>query len=356
MRIRRTAVGVLVAVLGTALIDRGLALAQGGAEAADGFTVPMTSWGDPDLTGIWSPGYTLTPLERPDGFQGREFLTGEEVAALESAQAASDGRNYRPDAGTIADVEGAYNDAFTGRGKEVIRTRRTSLIVDPPNGKLPPRTAAAIERLGPYVAPSPNAEGVVGVPYRVDPQRGNYADNPEDRPPSDRCRGVTLPFIRGSSGTYSRIVQTPGSVTIYHEDGHFGGAYRTVYLDGRPHLPAHLRQWLGHSIGHWEGDTLVVDTTNFTDRTSFHGSGKDLHLIERFTRTAPDLVMYEVTIEDPTVWEQSWRVEVPLTLVDNRRNQIFEAACHEGNYAMATILAGARAQDARGRRRAEEHR
>ena len=345
------AIGAAVALVGVVLLA-GRAAAGQAASAADTTTVPATSWGDPDLQGIWSPGYTLTPLERPDLYEGREFLTDEEVAALENPQVESQGRNFRPDAGTVADVEGAYNDEFTGRGKEVIRTQRTSLIIDPPDGKIPPRTPEAIERLGPVrrraSAGGGEVETDVRIPYPVSPQSGNYADNPEDRPP-DRCLGITLPFIRGTSGTYSRIVQSPASVTFYQEDGHRGGGYRTVHLDARPHLPSHIRQWLGHSVGRWEGATLVVDTTNFTNKTSFNGSGEHLHLVERFTRVASDLIMYEVTVDDPTVWTSTWAIEIPLTQVDNTSNQIFEAACHEGNYAMTSILAGARNLEAQGR-------
>ena len=354
MRFRHTAAACALAALGAIVLIAGAAVSgQEQAAEADGFTGARTSWGDPDLAGIWSPGYTLTPLERPDEFEGREFLTDEEVATLEGAQDASAGRNFRPDAGTVEDVEGAYNDEFTGRGKDVIRTRRTSLIVDPPNGRIPPRTPEAIERIGPYqprrAAGGGEIETDVRIPYPVDPQSGNYADNPEDRAP-DRCMGITVPFVRGTSGTYSRFVQSPESISIYHEDGHRGGGYRTIHLDGRPHLPAHIRQWLGHSIGHWEGETLVVDTTNFSTKTSFYGASESLHLVERFTRTGPDLVMYEVTIEDPTVWAAPWTAEIPLTEADNQANQIYEAACHEGNYAMVSILAGARnleAQDDR---------
>ena len=247
-------------------------------------------------------------------------------------------------------MEGAYNDAFTGRGTEVIRTRRTSLIVDPPDGKMPPLTREAQARgLSVRRGDAPQravafAEGEAPTPYGIDAKSSDLTNNPEDRP-SDRCMGMSLPFVRGSSGTYSRLVQSPGAVTLYHEDGHRGGGYRTIHMDGRPHLPSHIRQWLGDSVGHWEGDTLVVDTTNFTAKTNFNGSRENLHLVERFTRVAPDMLMYEVTVEDSTVWASPWTIELPLTKIDNRQNQIFEAACHEGNYAMTGILAGARLQE-----------
>ena len=350
MKFRYAAAACALAALVVVALMAGAPVA--GQEAAD-FEAPRTSWGDPDLTGIWSPGYILTPLERPADFGDREFLTDEEVAALEGAQDASAGRNFRPDSGTVADVEGAYNDEFTGRGKDVIRTRRTSLIVDPPNGRIPPRTPEAVARIGEYrqrrAAGGGEVETDVRIPYPVDPQSGSYADNPEDRAP-DRCMGITVPFVRGTSGTYSRFVQSPESMAVYHEDGHRGGGYRTIYMDGRPHLPPHIRQWLGHSIGHWDGDTLVVDTTNFSAGTSFYGASENLHLVERYTRAAADLVMYEVTVEDPTVWgETTWTAEIPLTIADNKANQIYEAACHEGNYAMVSILAGARNLEAQGR-------
>ena len=350
MRFWYTAAACALAALVAVALMAGAPVA--GQEAAD-FEAPRTSWGDPDLTGIWSPGYTLTPLERPEEFGDREFLTDEEVATLEGAQDSSSGRNFRPEAGTVADVEGAYNDEFTGRGKDVIRTGRTSLIVDPPSGRIPPRTPEAIARIGEYrqrrAAGGGEIETDVRIPYPVDPQSGSYADNPEDRAP-DRCMGITIPFVRGTSGTFSRFVQSPESMSVYHEDGHRGGGYRTIYMDGRSHLAPHIRQWMGHSIGHWDGDTLVVDTTNFSAGTSFYGASENLHLVERYTRAAADLVMYEVTVEDPTVWgETTWTAEIPLTIADNKANQIYEAACHEGNYAMVSILAGARNLEAQGR-------
>ena len=270
------AVAVLV---GVALA--GSAMAQAPAADADTFTPSRTPWGDADLQGIWSPGYILTPLERPDEFADQAFLTDEDVAALEE-QATVGRRDIRAERGSVADVEGAYNEAYTGRGKEVIRTRRTSLIVDPPNGKIPF-----------------TAQGREAAEAARRKMSSELADGPEDRRDLDRCRGVSLPFVSGTSGTFSRVVQTPGSITLYHEDGHLGGGYRTVHMDGRPHLPPHIRQWLGDSVGWWEGDTLVVDTTNFTGQTSFNGSREQLHLVERFTRVAADLIMYQVTVRRP---------------------------------------------------------
>jgi hypothetical protein len=294
-----------------------------------------TTWGDLDLQGIWGAGYILTPLERPAKFAGKEFLTDEEVAALEKEQTLNPGRNKRAEKGSIADVEGAYNDVFTGRGNKVVRTKRTSLIVDPPDGKLPPLTAEGQKRLPRRVVADPET-GPAGI-----------ADNPEDRL-NDRCRGITLPVEFGNaaaSGGFVRVVQSPGLVSMYYEHGHHGGAYRMVPLDGSRHLAPQIRLWLGDPRGRWDGDTLVIDTTNFTDQTNYHGSKENLHLVERFTRVAEDELIYRVTIDDPTTFTKPWTIEVPYTKADEKRNQIFEAACHEGNYALTGILAGARAKE-----------
>jgi hypothetical protein len=230
---------------------------------------------------------------------------------------------------------------FTGRGTKVIRTRRTSLIVDPPDGRIPRLTA-----------PRAAAGGEDGsrrrASYLLDPDEASLIartggfDGPEDRR-NDRCLGVTVPFVAGTSGSFRRLVQAPGAVSLFYEDGHRGGTYRTVHLDGRPHLPPSVRQWAGHSVGRWEGETLVVDTTNFSDQTNFNGSREKLHLIERYTRTGPDLLMYRVTIDDPSAFASQWTIELPLTRIDDKANSIYEAACHEGNHAMVGILAGARA-------------
>lgn len=305
-------------------------------QAPDG-ALPRTPWGDPDLQGIWN-GKTQTPLERPERHAGREFLTDQEVADLEQRSIDDPGRDIRADQGSLLDVADAYNNIWSSRyGSEVVRTGRTSLIIDPPNGRLPPLTPEGRQRV--------EAERAFRQRYgrvsEVSP--GGPTDNPEDRP-QDRCRGATLPCI-GALCAFSRIVQSPGWVSIYVESGHHGGVYRHIPVGGGPHIAGHIRQWLGDPRGSWEGDTLVVDTTNFSDLTSFQGSGAQLHLTERFTRMAPDLVIYRATIEDQTVFTRPWTLEMTLTLQDDRSNQIFEAACHEGNYAMTNVLAGARAWD-----------
>jgi hypothetical protein len=311
-----------------------------GSAAGNGSKAARTPWGEPDLQGIWSSGYIEIPLERPEKFQGREFLTEEEVQA-ETKRLAS-----RQDHSTGGPLEistkqgdiGSYNTIFSGRGREVIRTHRTSLVIDPPDGKIPwkpelrDRVATEIKTLRTNVA------------SKV-PEDNDKGDGPEDRP-NDRCRGLTLPHVYGTAeagGAPVRIVQSAGIVSIYYEYGPHGGAYRQIPVNGRPHLPPQIRQWLGDPSGRWEGDTLIVDTTNFSNQTNYQGSRENLHLVERFTRAGPDLIMYRATIEDPTVFTRSWTIEVPFTKQDDKANLIFETPCYEGNYALIGILAGIRA-------------
>ncbi len=256
----------------------------------------------------------------------------------------------RAERGSEADVEGAYNNIFsTGLGTRYSRTKRSSLITDPPDGRLPPLTAEADARRAVRAldAAAARAGGAprsrADVPYPVD--TGRSYDNPEDVRIIERCLGVTIPCTGGLCG-FSRLVQGPDWVGIYYEQGHGGCGYRSIPLDGRPHLPSHIRQWLGDSVGYWDGDTLVVDTTNFTDQTSYMGSAEHLHLIERFARVGPDLLRYEITVEDPTVWTHPWTMELAPTRQDSVQNLIFEAACHEGNYSLTAMLAGARIAEA----------
>jgi len=343
-------------------------LGQGTGSGAG--TAPRTPWGEPDLQGIWDS-KLITPLERPEKFADKEFLSDEEVAALEAAAAETPvgkGRDVRADKGTEEDVEGAYNNIFsTGQGTKVVKSKRSSLIIDPPNGRLPPVTEEgkrlrAARRENAFGTPGelgdvPPARAAVDVgprskkkvPYVVDIGRSN--DNPEDRNDLERCRGVTLPCIGGLCG-FSRIVQSPKAVTIYYEMGHSGGAFRTIPVTSRPHQPSNVRLWLGDSIGRWEGDTLVVDTTNFTNLTAYHGvTDEQLRLVERFTRVGPDDLKYQITVEKPNLWERPWTMELILMKADEKKNQIFESACYEGNYALTGMLAGARLAEREGRAR-----
>ena len=348
-------VGALVAVLVCGLWLAAPALGQSPppwAGVADGWTAPRTPWGAPDLQGIWSS-KNSTPLERPEEYVDRAFLTDDEIAALDAERERAEtgdlaaGRDVRAEAGTTADVEGAYNNIFsTDLGTRYSRTKRTSLIIDPPNGRLPPLTpeaeaqrreaAARAERLR-------QERERAAVPYFID-TRYRY-DNPEDTGILERCQGVRIPCTGGTCG-FSRMVQGPDSVSIYYEQSSGGGGYRLIPLDERAHAPSHIRQWLGDSVGHWEDDTLVVDTTNFTNQTSYQGAGDNLHLIERYRRVASDLLQYQITVEDQTVWTRPWTMELALVLQDNVKNQIGETGCHEGNYSMTSMLAGARLEEA----------
>jgi len=332
---------------------------------------PKTPWGAPDLQGIWDHKIT-TPLERPAKFANREFLTNEEVAALDKDSTAlpvGKGRDVRGERGTEADVEGAYNNIFSTGGGHYVRSKRTSLLIDPPDGKLPPVTDEGKRLMAERVSnrfgtpgengdiPNRPAGTVTGavpasgsgtdpatgrrLPYAID--IGRPSDNPEDRNDLERCRGVTMPCLGGLCG-FSRIVQSPGSVSIYYEMGHSGGAYRTIPITTRPHLPSEMRFWLGDSIGHWEADSLVVDTTNFTNQTAYRGVPDDkLHMIERFTRISAEDLKYQITIDKPNMYSRPWTMELILMRADEKKNQIFESACYEGNYALTSMLAGARA-------------
>jgi hypothetical protein len=282
---------------------------------------PKTSWGEPDLQGIWSYA-TVTPLERPAAQADRELLTETETAALnEDAENGPDRR--AADAAT--DVAAAYNAFWWDRGKS---TGRTSLIVDPANGKLPPLTT----------------EGQRRRAARTAYQQAHPGDSWTDRPLAERClvyHGVP-PLPTGYNNNY-QILQTPKLVAILDENIH---DVRMIPLDGRPHLPAHLRQWNGDSRGHWEGDTLVVETTNYSLQTTlrFPAAPETLRAIERFTRVAPDVIDYQFTIDDPTTYTRPWSAVLPMKRI---KGPIYEYACHEGNYAMAGMLRGYRVEETR---------
>ena len=283
--------------------------------------------GHPDLQGVWSFS-SLTPLERPAEFSGREFLTDAEAAALTKRTLERNNRDNRDTSNPDSDVGGAYNEFWWDRGTTLARVNgkyRTSLITDPPDGRIPPQTAASQQRAA----------------ARAADRREHPADGPEDRSLGERCLlfNAGPPMLPGPYNNYVQMFQTRDHLVVYNEMIHDA---RVIPLDGRPHATAAARLWLGDSRGRWEGNTLVVDTTNFTDKTSVRGSGPDLHLTERFTRVDQATLLYEFTVDDPSTFTKPWSGVLPMQRTDDR---IFEYACHEGNYALGDILRGARFEE-----------
>jgi len=284
-----------------------------------------TPWGDPDLQGIWTNA-TMTPFERPGELAGKQSLTEEEAAEFEKRTLRARDADRREGAGTDADVGRAYNEFWYERGTTVVRTRRTSLVVDPSEGRIPPLTP----------------EGQRRAEARAAARRRSPADGPEDRSLVERCilwPTAGPPMIPGGYNNNYQILQTPGYVVVLVEMIH---DVRIIPLGTRPHLSENIRQWLGDSRGHWEGDTLVVDTANYTAKTNFRGSSENLHLVERFTRVDADTINYEFTVSDPTSFTKPWTAAIPMT---KTQGPIFEYACHEGNYGMTNLLSGARAEE-----------
>ena len=285
---------------------------------------PRTSWGHADLSGTWSTA-TITPLERPAELAGKASFTAAEAADYERVVVERTNRDQRP-GDAAADVARAYNDFWWDSGTRVVPTRRTSLVVDPPDGRVPALTTAAQQR-----------QAALAVVRQL---RGP-ADHPEDRNLWERCltRGLPTAMLPQVYNNNYQIVQTTDHVVILAEMIHDA---RVIPLDGRPHLPAHLRAWMGDSVGRWDGDTLVVETTNFTDKTNYRGSTDQLRLVERFTRTAQDILTYRVTVHDPSTFTQPWTIELPVRRSDG---EIYEYACHEANYGLEGILRGHRAEE-----------
>ena len=303
------------------------------------WTPPRTIDGQPDLQGVWANN-TATPLERPKELAGRAFLTEQEVAALKKrAQDLFSGDGDAAFGDTVflsvlANVNGTKSgfkstDGETGDYSSVWTVERdwdnrTSLITDPSDGRLP--------------APTPD-----GQKRQADATatRARTPAGPEDRSLSERCITFGSPRLGAGYNSYYQILQSPGSVAIVMETIHDA---RVIPLDGRPHPPSTVRTWLGDSRGRWEGDTLVVDTANYRSGTFMYASEK-LHVVERFTRTGPESLKYEVTIDDPATWTKPWSVMIPLS---RTRDAIYEYACHEGNRGMVGILSGARAEEKAG--------
>jgi len=348
MRSRFRFLTYVLAILVLIPVARARLAGQSAADAAKSkaapssktWTAPRTRDGQPDLQGVWANN-SATPLERPKALADRQFLTDEEVGRLKAK------------AGELFNGEGdaAFGDeifvaALSGRENYVADSfdkgtgnynsfwlvdrdfdNRTSLIMDPADGRIPPLTAQAQQRTAAQAAAS----------------RGpGLFDSAEDRPLSERCITFGMPDLLAGYNSYYEIVQTPGYVAIATERIH---DVRIIPLDGRPHVPQGVRFWNGDSRGHWEGDTLVVDTTNFSKKTDFRGSSENLHMVERITRKGPNSLEYQVTLSDPTTWTKSWTLMIPLR---KSTDTLYEYACHEGNYAIAGVLAGARAQEKTG--------
>jgi hypothetical protein len=302
------------------------AKASPGAKA---WTPPRTADGKPDLQGIWTDN-TLTPFERPKGLGSKEFYTDQELAEL--TRRVREGRQGEQ-------VEGAelgaanpqairYDLEVYGFDRTKLRytSKRTSLVIGP-EGVVPPMLPQARERNAAAAAKN----------------KGHEFDGPENRSLSERCillNQIRIPMTPAANeGNLLQIVQGPGYVTLLHEIDH---STRVIPTDGRPHVPQNIRLWQGDSVGHWEGDTLVVDTTNFTNLSNYRGSSENLQLVERFSRTADDTMTYQFTVEDSTTWAKPWSAEIPWT---RTKGPVYEWACNEGNTMIATILRGARVEE-----------
>ena len=313
---------------------RYLVLVLSFASVMAGQSVPRGADGHPLLDGIWNSA-SLTPLQRPAGLGTKEFYSLAEAAAYEKKRVDEVNRDRR-DGPADVDVNRSYNELFFDRGTKLAPNRRTSLIVDPPNGRVPAMTPEAQARL--------KADEAY---FAVHP-----ADGPEDRPLPDRCLMFSQsgpPMIPGNYNNNYQIVQSPGSIAILAE---MGNQVRVIPVDGRPPLPGKIQEWRGASRGHWEGDTLVVETSNFrfNERSRFgvqYDNGltdENLRITERFTRASEEAIVYLATISDPTVYTRPWTFEV---IMQRAEGPLYEYACHEGNYGLAGVLAGARAQEKR---------
>ena len=365
----RRLIAVIAAVVGLSAFTQ--TQAQSPAASAPGGvlktaplqTAPLkTPWGEPDLQGIWTDEFD-TPLQRSPRYANQEFFTEVDRADLDKARSAILTRFA-----TEREINGAYNAATFFSTKRT--GARTSKIVDPSNGRFPPltpeaqKTAAADREFrlallqstetcknklalcaGGKYDPTPSPRRAE-TPPRYNTGRINRNDGPEESSLPERCLTAGLPEFGGATGSFRRIVQTPGGITIFYDVGQGQGWQRNIIMDGRPHLPSNIRQWFGDSRGRWEGNTLVIDVTNFSPKTDVFGSRENLHLVERWTRTGPKTLSYEVTVEDPTVWTKTWTVKQEFGQQSDQENRIYyEPRCLEGNYGLPGLLHGRRVED-----------
>jgi len=316
------------------LISVSAPLAPAVYAADNNYIAPRNEWGQPDLRGVWNFS-SNTPLERPAKYAGQEFLTADDV---ESIRAEAIAEIARSDGNTTQGGVGGYNQ-FWIEGLPLEENTRTSLLIEPSSGRMPARVAGAPVAYGGL---GPDIQGDLPVRFTVG---GIGKDHPEQRGLSERCLmgfNSVPPFMPSMYNNNVQLFQNKDHVVIFNEMIHEA---RIVPMDGRSNLPDDITQWTGDSRGYWDGDTLVVETTHFTDKTqSFRGTGvsADMHLIERFTRVADDRVNYVFTVNDPAAFAAPFTVEVPMHQMDE---ELYEYACHEGNYGMVNILRGQRIED-----------
>src|SRR5882672_5352390 len=352
--------------IAAALAAAGASISVSTTQTSAQASAVKTPWGEPDLQGIWTD-ETDTPLQRAPKYANQEFFTEVQRAELDQERSALLRRDRRVERGTELDVAGAYNALFMTQKRT---GARTSMIVDPASGRIPPLAPEAQKMAGAdrefrlallqatetcrskSVAcsggkydPTPSPR-IAELPPRYNTARMNRHDGPEDGSLPDRCLTGGLPEFGAATGSFRRIVQTPGGISIFYDVGQGQGWQRNIVMDGRPHLPANVRQWYGDSRGHWEGNTLVIDVTNFSLKTDFQGSRENLHLVERWTRTGPASLEYVVTIEDPAVWTRPWTVRQEFTRQSDQENRLYyEPRCIEGNYGLPGLMRGARAEE-----------
>ena len=323
---------LLLATACATIVAGAIAIPYAQSTGSEAYTAPRTAWGTPDIQGIWTNA-TLTPIERPETMSDQNVLTAEEAAAFETSSAAARAASDRFIPGNV----GAYNQFWMDGGKVMTGDRRTSLVTDPPDGRIP-WTAAGRERLA-----------ADSARYGVGP-----FDSWTDADTGERCLTDGLPFVplQGYNMNY-HILQSEGWVAMLNEMFH---EFRLIPTDGRSHVPVHVGQWLGDSRGRWEGDTLVVETTAFADRSddlwraTWRAARPGLHMVERFTRVDEQTLDYEFTMTDPDMFTRPWTARLPMTTDHASRGvtsgPMYEYACHEGNYGLLNIMRGARAEDA----------
>jgi len=380
MRSRARSIVILFALLAAKFLAGGFTetkvFGQARSSGATADSTPKTPWGTPDIQGAWS-NTTVVPFERAKEFGNRELMTDAEYKKARdlllerNTRAGRDSReiNGQDIRGTEKDVARAYNEHWFG-DKATELSRRTSMIIDPPDGRMPALIPEAQKRIsekreylqallqgtsGGRPGPISPRRNDASPDYNLD--RMNRSDGPEDRSSVERCLLNSLPVIlqagpltpdgrpMGNFGGVMRIVESPDSVDLYYDVGQGTGFNRMIPITNRPHLPKDIRQYWGDSIARWEGDTLVVDVTNFSERTDFRGSRENLHLIERYKRIDPTTLQITITAEDPTTWVKPFTFVQELRKNADKPNMVYEGGCHEGNYGLLGMLANTRSAE-----------